>query len=111
MKQTINGKINKGHGYYLQHAKETCLVGYKGDLGDRLKGSIDCDVIFSMRRGQSQKPEEIYDICEALVPQGYYLEIFGRRNNLHDGWCTIGNELWCSCPFLPAKNKQVDFMK
>ena len=53
VKQTINGKINKGHGYYLQHAKETCLVGYKGDLGDRLKGNIDCDVIFSMRRGQS----------------------------------------------------------
>ena len=94
VKQTINGKINKGHGYYLQHAKETCLVGYKGDLGDRIRGSIDCDVIFSMRRGQSQKPEEIYDICESLVPQGYYLEIFGRRNNLHDGWVTIGNELW-----------------
>ena len=93
VKQTINGKINKGHGYYLQHAKETCLVGYKGDLGDRIRGSIDCDVIFSMRRGQSQKPEEIYDICESLVPQGYYLEIFGRRNNLHDGWVTIGNEL------------------
>ena len=53
VKQTVNGKINKGHGYYLQHAKETCLVGYKGDLGDRIKGGIDCDVIFSMRRGQS----------------------------------------------------------
>ena len=31
VKQTVNGKINKGHGYYLQHAKETCLVGYKGE--------------------------------------------------------------------------------
>ena len=47
VKQTVNGKIAKGHGYYLQHAKETCLIGYKGDLGSRLKGQVDCDVIFS----------------------------------------------------------------
>ena len=51
VKQTVNGKINKGHGYYLQHAKETCLVGYKGDLGALKKNGIDADVIFSCRRG------------------------------------------------------------
>lgn len=93
VKQTINGKINKGHGYYLQHAKETCLIGYKGDLKNRVRQNVDSDLIFSMRRGQSQKPEEIYEIAESLVPNGHYLEIFGRRNNLHDGWVTIGNEL------------------
>jgi len=93
VKQTINGKIAKGHGYYLQHAKETCLIGYKGNLDDRIQYKIESDVIFSQRRGQSQKPEEIYEYVEALVPNGYYLEIFGRRNNLHNGWVTIGNEL------------------
>lgn len=93
VKQTPLGKIAKGHGYYLQHAKETCLIGYKGDLGDKLKGNVDCDVIFSQRRGQSQKPEEIYELVESLVPNGYYLEIFARRNNLHNGWVSIGNEL------------------
>ena len=51
------------------------------------------DVIFSKRRGQSQKPEEIYVILEKLVPNGNYLEIFGRRNNLRDKWVTIGNEI------------------
>lgn len=57
------------------------------------------DLIFSERRGQSQKPNEIYELIEELVPRGisislgYYLEIFGRRNNLRDGWVTIGNEL------------------
>jgi mRNA (2'-O-methyladenosine-N6-)-methyltransferase len=48
VKQTVNGKIAKGHGYYLQHAKETCLVGYKGDvkpLGGKF--NIESDVIFS----------------------------------------------------------------
>lgn len=93
VKQTVNGKIAKGHGFYLQHAKETCLIGVKGDVRDKAVFNIMSDVIFSQRRGQSQKPEEIYDIVEALVPNGYYLEIFGRRNNLHNGWVTVGNEL------------------
>jgi len=93
VKQTVNGKIAKGHGYYLQHAKETCLVGVKGDVSGLAKSNIKSDVIFSQRRGQSQKPEEIYELAEALIPNGYYLEIFGRRNNLHNGWVTIGNEI------------------
>jgi len=93
VKQTVNGKIAKGHGFYLQHAKETCLIGAKGDITKRGVFNIKTDVIFSQRRGQSQKPEEIYDIAEALIPDGHYLEIFGRRNNLHNGWVTIGNEL------------------
>ena len=92
VKQTVNGKIAKGHGYYLQHAKETCLIGVKGKPKTSIY-NIETDVIFSQRRGQSQKPEEIYNIAEALSPNGYYLEIFGRRNNLHNGWVTIGNEL------------------
>lgn len=32
VKQTVTGKIAKGHGYYLQHAKETCLIGVKGNV-------------------------------------------------------------------------------
>jgi mRNA m6A methyltransferase catalytic subunit len=51
------------------------------------------DVIFSQRRGQSQKPTEVYELIERLVPTGSYLEIFGRRNNLRDYWVTVGNEL------------------
>ena len=93
VKQTVNGKIAKGHGYYLQHAKETCLVGAKGNALKRKCKTLATDVIFSVRRGQSQKPEEIYTMAEGLVPNGYYCEIFGRRNNLHNGWITVGNEL------------------
>lgn len=58
-----------------------------------MKGGVTKDVIFSERRGQSQKPTEIYEYIEKLVPNGYYLEIFGRRNNLKDKWVTIGNEI------------------
>ncbi|KAJ2449021.1 hypothetical protein GGF42_004908 [Coemansia sp. RSA 2424] len=93
VKQTVNRRMAKGHGYYLQHAKETCLVGKKGADPPNLRKSVASDVIFSERRGQSQKPEELYEIIEELIPGGNYLEIFGRKNNLRDYWVTVGNEL------------------
>lgn len=54
---------------------------------------MESDVIYSERLGQSQKPLDIYELIERLVPNGYYLEVFGRRNNLRNDWMTIGNEL------------------
>ncbi|KAJ1888209.1 hypothetical protein LPJ66_008689 [Kickxella alabastrina] len=93
VKQTVNRRMAKGHGYYLQHAKETCLIGKKGADPPNLQRSVASDVIFSERRGQSQKPEELYEIIEQLIPDGKYLEIFGRKNNLRDYWVTVGNEL------------------
>jgi mRNA (2'-O-methyladenosine-N6-)-methyltransferase len=62
----------------------------KGDFKDYQANKYS-NVIFSDRKGQSQKPLEIYQVVEALVPNGYYLEIFGRRNNLRNRWVTIGN--------------------
>jgi len=46
-------------------------------------------IIGSERRGQSQKPTEIYELIEALVPNGRYLEIFARKNNLRDYWVSV----------------------
>ena len=70
---------------------------------DQQKLTLIDDVISARRKGQSQKPNEIYDLIESLVPDGsqlslvlsvgYYLEIFGRLNNLRDNWVTIGNEI------------------
>ena len=54
---------------------------------------VGSDIIFSERRGQSQKPEEIYHLVEAVCPGGSFLEIFGRKNNLRDFWVTVGNEV------------------
>ncbi|KAI9598714.1 MT-A70-domain-containing protein [Syncephalis fuscata] len=93
VKQTVNRRMAKGHGYYLQHAKETCLIGKKGKDPPGYRPSSCSDVIYSERRGQSQKPEELYEMIEHMVPNGKYLEIFGRKNNLRDYWITIGNEL------------------
>jgi mRNA m6A methyltransferase catalytic subunit len=55
---------------------------------------VGSDVIYSERRGQSQKPTEIYEMIEEIFgPHGRFLEIFGRRHNLRDKWTTLGNEL------------------
>lgn len=51
------------------------------------------DVILSQRGGQSAKPTELAAAIEALVPNGRWLELFTRPNNLRDGWVSIGNEL------------------
>lgn len=70
VKQTVNRKLAKGHGFYLQHAKETCLVGMKGMELPNLNKGILRDEMLIERRGQSQKPTEIYEYVEALVPGG-----------------------------------------
>lgn len=93
VKMTVNRRLAKSHGYYLQHAKEVCLVGRKGDLPPGSQKNVGSDVIFSERRGQSQKPEEIYQLIEKLVPNGRYLEIFARKNNLRNYWVSLGNEV------------------
>ncbi|GAX75137.1 hypothetical protein CEUSTIGMA_g2581.t1 [Chlamydomonas eustigma] len=94
VKMTVNRRMAKSHGYYLQHAKEVCLVGKKGaDPPGMQSGGVCSDVIFSERRGQSQKPEEIYQLIEELVPNGRYLEVFARKNNLRNYWVSVGNEV------------------
>jgi N6-adenosine-specific RNA methylase IME4 len=96
VKLTVNRRLAKNHGFYLQHAKETCLVGLKGDqlpavMGNRRR--LCPDVILSERRGQSQKPDELYEWVEALIPNGKYMEIFARKNNLRNFWVSVGNEV------------------
>jgi mRNA (2'-O-methyladenosine-N6-)-methyltransferase len=94
VKTTVNRRLAKSHGFYLQHAKEVCLVGKRGrDPPGMRSGGVGSDILFSERRGQSQKPEEVYELVEAMVPGGRYLEIFGRKNNLRDHWVTVGNEV------------------
>ncbi|KAG2497446.1 hypothetical protein HYH03_004601 [Edaphochlamys debaryana] len=97
VKMTVNRRLAKSHGYYLQHAKEICLVAKKGDPPAlrhvSARDGVGSDVIFSERRGQSQKPEEIYDLVEQLVPNGRYLELFARKNNLRNFWVSVGNEV------------------
>ena len=83
-------------GHWLNHGKEHCLVGIKGEPKNLNRG-LDCDVLgellkiskiflkfFSVAevRDTSHKPDEIYGIIERLSPGSRKLELFGRMHNV-----------------------------
>ncbi|CRH03153.1 mRNA (N6-adenosine)-methyltransferase, putative [Plasmodium relictum] len=78
-------------GHWLNHSKEHCLVGIKGN--PVINRNIDCNVIVSEVRETSRKPDEIYSIIERLCPQNLKIELFGRPHNCRNNWITLGNQL------------------
>lgn len=78
-------------GHWLNHSKEHCLVGMKGQ--PRLNAGIDCDVLVSEVRETSHKPDELYDLIDRLSPGSRKIELFGRAHNIRPGWVTLGNQL------------------
>ncbi|EGR29984.1 methyltransferase like 3, putative [Ichthyophthirius multifiliis] len=98
--------IQLTHGYYFMHSFEMCLIGYKNnEFSGESKSNymeqnypqfhqyITNNVIFSEVRKKSQKPDEIYEIIELLIPGSKKIEIFARNNNLRPGWLSLGNQL------------------
>ena len=79
-------------GHWLNHGKEHCLVGIKGDP-KHLNRGLDCDVIVAEVRATSHKPDEIYGMIERLSPGTRKIELFGRQHNVQPNWITLGNQL------------------
>ncbi|XP_014271709.1 N6-adenosine-methyltransferase MT-A70-like protein isoform X1 [Halyomorpha halys] len=79
-------------GHWLNHGKEHCLVGKKGNISDLNRG-LDCDVIVAEVRATSHKPDEIYGIIERLSPGTRKIELFGRPHNVQPNWITLGNQV------------------
>ena len=78
-------------GHWINHSKEHCLVGIKGN--PKLQRNLDTDVLVSEVRETSRKPDEIYGLIERISPKGRKCEIFGRPHNVWPGWTTLGNQL------------------
>jgi mRNA m6A methyltransferase catalytic subunit len=72
-------------GHWLNHGKEHCLVGLKGNPTNLNRG-LDCDVIVAEVRATSHKPDEIYGIIERLSPGTRKIELFGRPHNVQPNW-------------------------
>ena len=79
-------------GHWLNHGKEHCLVGMKGNP-TRINRGLDSDVIVAEVRETSHKPDEIYGILERLAPGTLKCELFGRQHNCQRNWITLGNQL------------------
>ena len=78
-------------GHWLNHSKEHCLIGIKGN--PKLNRNVDCDVLVSEVRETSRKPDEIYELIERMKPGGRKLELFARAHNRRQGWISLGNQL------------------
>ncbi|OHT09147.1 MT-A70 family protein [Tritrichomonas foetus] len=94
IKTSRKGIFHPSHGYYVQHSKETLLVGVKGKGVSLIRPEKFYDVIDQPRNlRQSHKPDCLYNIIEEMFPGGTYLEIFARSHNLRENWISIGLEL------------------
>ncbi len=76
-----------GQGYWTRKRSEICLLGTRGKPR-RLNADVE-EVISSAPGRHSEKPAEVYERIERLVP-GPYVELFAR--NTREGWASWGND-------------------
>lgn len=103
VKRTRHGKLGFGTGYVLRSANEPFLIGTMGaprcTRGTRSAvvsgGGADWPAsvitIEGETRAHSQKPEEGYAACEALMPEARRLELFSRTDRA--GWSVWGDQV------------------
>jgi N6-adenosine-specific RNA methylase IME4 len=107
--------VNVTHGYYLLHSTEMVLIGMKsfsmnkkkgltsagqpppkeGDMTQRLQyiSKVSNDLLFGKVSKQSQKPDQLYQVIESMMPGARKVELFARNNNIREGWLSLGNRL------------------
>lgn len=84
----------RGVGFYFRNVVEPCLFGVKtkrkSDTFRTLQpGRSQVNLIRSMKREHSRKPDEFVDLIERCSP-GPYLELFARGDR--PGWDMWGNQ-------------------
>lgn len=78
-----------GTGFWLRNQCEFCLVATRGKV--KPFRSSQRNLIVSPRRKHSQKPEEFWELIEALPLIEPRLELFAREKR--PGWDAWGNEV------------------
>lgn len=80
----------RGVGFYFRNVTEILLFGIKGSNNRTLDpGRSQVNLLRSMKREHSRKPDEFVDVIEACSP-GPYLELFARGDR--PGWDMWGNQ-------------------
>lgn len=84
------GPDGRGVGFYFRNTTELLLFGVRGKNARTLSpGRSQVNIIRTMKREHSRKPDEQYSIIESCSP-GPFLEMFGRGSR--HGWTTWGNQ-------------------
>ena len=84
------GPDGRGVGFYFRNVTEIVLFGVRGSLRTLAPGRRQVNLLTSLKREHSRKPDELYEIIERCSP-GPYLELFARHRR--DGWVSFGDEL------------------
>ena len=80
----------RGVGFYFRNVTEILLFGVKGDHNRTLEaGRSQVNIIRSMKREHSRKPDEFIRLIEECS-SAPYLELFAR--GVRDGWDMWGNQ-------------------
>lgn len=80
----------RGVGFYFRNVTELLLFGVRGDNNRTLApGRSQVNLVRTMKREHSRKPDEIIPIIESCSP-GPYLELFARGDR--PGWAMWGNQ-------------------
>ena len=93
------GPDGRGVGFYFRNTTEMVLFGVRGYMRTLAPGRRQVNIIKSMKREHSRKPDELYDIIEACSP-AVYLELFARGQR--KGWYQWGNEVENYAPSWPT---------
>ena len=84
------GPDGRGVGFYFRNVTEMLLFGVRGTNNRTLSpGRSQVNILRSVKREHSRKPDEMIRIIEACSP-GPYLELFARGNR--KGWAMWGNQ-------------------
>lgn len=84
------GPDGRGVGFYFRNTTELLLFGTRGKNARTLApGRSQVNIIRSMKREHSRKPDEQYEVIEACSP-GPFLEMFARGPR--KGWVGWGNQ-------------------
>jgi len=83
------GPDGRGVGFYFRNVTELLLFGIRGSMRTLQPGRSQVNLIRSMKREHSRKPDEQYPLIEACSP-GPFLEMFARGPQ--PGWSAWGNQ-------------------
>ena len=81
--------LHMGTGYWVRSSHEFLIFATRGSPSCVFKGQRS--VFSAPVRGHSRKPDCVYDVVEAMRPQGGYVELFARQS-IRPGWDSWGNE-------------------
>ncbi len=79
----------RGVGFYFRNTTELVLFGIRGKMRTLPPGRRQVNIVKSMKREHSRKPDELYSLIETCSP-GPYLELFARGERA--GWNAWGNQ-------------------